>query len=378
MFDSGVLLALGLAVLVGAVVVGLHLRARRGHRKAFLELAKAQHGELRGSTFVVRREGTEFRCTFDPGSRRRAPSLRILVPVDSPLNCTIARKGALVRIAERLRLRTHSLTGDPTFDRDLAVRTNTPDEVRAFLDDPERRGRVRRLLDEGWSRLVFHPGSFEAVRIPVTPGRDLDPQHLEVIYRRMRELAGELPAIPPGDRWLHLERMRHSAVPAFLGALILLLLCAVVLWGWGWIAYPPVRPYRLFAATLPVTALLFLPMALWMSDRLEADMHTLGKGIYVVVFLFLSVFVHGGAMVLNGALDRTPPQVHHGLAVSFIDRGSFPARIRLEAWEGEGERTVRVRNSEARQLSGRSPWRLTLAVQPGAFGHEWVAWARAE
>jgi hypothetical protein len=258
----------------------------------------------------VRRGNQEFRCTLDPGSRSRAPALRIRLPVDSSL--------------------------------------------------------------------TFHPGSFQAARIRVSPERDLDPLRLQDVFRRMEEVARELPALSAEDRWRHRERMRHSAVPTFLAALIVLLLGAALLWGWGSIRYPPVHPYRMFVSTLPVTALLFLPIALWMADRLAADMHALGRSMYLVVFLFLSVFVHGGAMILNGVLDQEVPRVHENLAVSSVDRSQFPARVRLESWDREGERTVRVGHAEALRIVAQSPWRLTVAVGPGAFGHEWVAWARVE
>jgi hypothetical protein len=217
----------------------------------------------------VRRGNQEFRCTLDPGSRSRAPALRIRLPVDSSL--------------------------------------------------------------------TFHPGSFQAARIRVSPERDLDPLRLQDVFRRMEEVARELPALSAEDRWRHRERMRHSAVPTFLAALIVLLLGAALLWGWGSIRYPPVHPYRMFVSTLPVTALLFLPIALWMADRLAADMHALGRSMYLVVFLFLSVFVHGGAMILNGVLDQEVPRVHENLAVSSVDRSQFPARVRLESWDREGE-----------------------------------------
>jgi hypothetical protein len=377
MEEQSGLWVLGLPLLIGAAILGFYLRASWRNQRALSSLAAALNGRRNGNDIAVRHENAEFQCSYTPRSRNRAASFRILLPSASALTCTVTRKGAIARVAERTRLLRDLEVGDPSFDQRFLVRAHHPEEALPILRDEKIKELIRDLFEAGWTVADFNPGSLQLIRSPANLG-EIDPDSLRKTYEAMRILAGALPLMPASEARRAFDTIESSSVPIFLAGLVILMLAAVFLWGLGWFLYAPVRPYHVFIWTLPVTAVLFLPIHFWMRHRLKDEMHKLGAGIHVVVWLFLTVAVHGAAMLANGALDGRPPEIHPELRVFQINTGKSPARVQVQCWAGEERRKINVKRAEAYRLTQNQPWRLTVAVKPGALGYEWVAWSKAE
>ncbi len=273
---------------------------------------------------------------------------------------------------ERLGLDSPVVVDETLFARAVAVEGAAPHEVvRAALSAPAARAAVLQLLQ------TVPEVKLDAVRgrvelcVGCAPSGSLH-EHIEPLLPLLATLSSALPIFEDGPKW------GEERVVDRLGPLVgfVSLVGGLVLVFFGMSSFEPEQHSALglgFGLGLPIAALLGVGVFLLSRGR-PGGLRTV---LLTVIPLSLGIpaVIGGGALVLNGKLDRSQAAFRHVRIVRKEVRSSKNGTRRLlhlehrradRPWPGPLE------VSEAEYLAASEERRVVLRVRGGRLGWPWL------
>jgi hypothetical protein len=362
-------------LIVSATTALLLIRRQRAtQKKAFSRWPGELSSLESGKTIAGEHDGTAYEVYYFAGGKNAPPLLTLSVPCPSEGRFKITKESGFDRFFKRHGITNEVQTFDKSFDDDYFIQSDTLDFVRQFFQPPEKRQAVRAVFELGYT-LVEHDGKVMKITFsPFRPKDDLPPEFVTGAVAQLRELATNIPVVPPTPApdmgaW-KTKRVVAFAVPIF-GDLIGLPLIIL-----GFVLYPPLDGFSIFLDSLKYSLPLLL-IFLWLAVKLIRGRSTSHHELIAVGVLALIGFPLAGMGLetfLNGRLDSSQPSSHTVVVIDkYISRSnkSKDYNLVLESW-----RTGR--QSETLEVSSRDYERVVLTqtevqieTKPGRFGFEW-------
>jgi len=191
-------------------------------------------------------DGVQYRYSIQPGGKNAPPSLTVAIECKSHGDFELRKENAFDRFFKRMGVACEIQTGDPAFDADYYIHTDTPDFTRVCFGDSRRLTRVREIYEAGFTS-IKHDGETLAARIEplqTEPGETL----VEQTVSRLVMMAKDMPASPQfgafcASAW---KRKRSFLIAVSLAIYATGMICLVL----GLISYPPLDGGLLFLDSL--------------------------------------------------------------------------------------------------------------------------------
>jgi hypothetical protein len=372
------LLSAGLVIAVtGAVLLVAALAFHRRARKAGMTSAAdgptamfvpnvAETHELDGAPYTV------LYTPPVPGKHPRPSVLRISTPAaTSRGEFHMAPETWFDRVCKRFALTTEIATGDPEFDAECYVRSDTPEFAAAYLADPVKRVAVLDLRRLGFPEVVLRDGTLTASWVGFNPGVHGQPELPADTAARLVILARNLPEHRPEfDHRVGAHRTTWQiALWVFLLAFALTMLSLI--------AYPLVNASDLLVPSL-VVLFAGLPSFAFVAAFLlrgTSTSHRAWGGLMLgAVFLF-PVGSFGSVALVNGGLDDSPAVDNRAEIIAkwtTKSKGTTRYHVRCTSWLAPG-RTESFQVSAA-EFNAVVPLKshLVVTTHAGALGAEWM------
>jgi hypothetical protein len=291
-------------------------------------------------------------------------SVRVESP---PLPAVLIRaEGAADRLGKALGITREVQLGDADFDAAAYIVAAAPDEtVRAVLQSPEARARVREVLALGYQVDMSRDGlRATLLQYSLTP---FDGAPVPAVMRSLQALVPLLPRIDPSTLTTpRVPRFSAPAIVSLLGAGVsfaaLLALAPVV--------HAPLDDLDTLRA-LGLGVIAALVVAAVVVRALRGQVRHLAEVFVVVLGLLVGVpsLTAIGLFAANSGLDHSAPATHRA---GVLLRQRRDSELYVTPWEG----------GRARQKVGvpRALWRsvevgdtIEVDTHPGALGWTWVS-----
>ena len=319
-------------------------------------------------------DGAPYTVLYTPmvkGKHARPPVLRVSTPAEAPGEFHMTPETWFDRACKRFGLAVEIETGDPAFDVECYVRSDTPEFAAAYLADPVKRVAIRDLRRIGFADVILKKDVLTAVWTGFTPQIHDQPDLCADTAARLLILARNLPEQRPefGNRVGARRRQWQFILWAFLILFALTLLSLF--------AYPVLSGSELLVRAL-VILVPGLPMFGYLAAALlrgtSTSHHAWAPLMIGAVFLFPTGSV-GSIALLNGFLDQSASAPHDALVVERYttkSKNSVNYHVRVASWRDAGQtESFQISSAEFNQVIPNQS-HLVVTTHAGLFGVEWV------
>jgi len=379
--DTSLFLLVYGAIIIGVVISMWLKRRRQGKRDGFLS-GKNGKSKFPGKGKGIY-QGIEYTYEYFSGTGDQSSSFKISVACSSEGEFRVVRENAFDVFFKKLGVSREIQTGDPDFDRDFYILTDTVDFATAYFSDEARRRAIRRLFSSGITEVRLNRETLKVQWTPFELSGNPDPAFIEKAVDAMGGLTKEIPrffrrSVNPDSSGFKWKRRLGFGVPVFLSIAGGISIVA------GMDLYRPLDLAALFIGSLryslPCLALFLWLAFLWLRGR--ASSH---RELFILCSLSFSAYLiagFGGLMVWNGFGDHEEAAVFESVtAVEKYEKKSDSGTtyyVGLRSWRGEGrvERLKIPRNFYGEIIPGKTV--MTVSVKPGRLGFEWLYSLRLE
>jgi hypothetical protein len=369
---------LGFAVIAGTVlaVIIVIFYQRRKQNKTLTRMGQALGAVKSGRVMSAEFEGTEYRYEHYAGSRNAPSYFRIFVDCPSSGEFKIAREKGFDRFGKSIGIAREIQTGDPDFDDQFYIMTDTVDFTSAYLMDGQKRQDIRTITSFGFNEILHDGKSLEARWTPFKLKEDLDSSFVTAVLPLLRSLSRlqTMHFYPKtfGEsvNW-KARKILAIAVPAVL------LGGGIACWIWSDQQFPPLDGFALFVDSLKTSlpALgLFLCWAIWML-RGRSTGHRDLLGVLILALFAFPLAGGGLEAALNGWLDTAPAVAHETVVVEKYTTRSKQTthyHVRVKSWRPHGRiEELSVRAETYRAITPHQSKMITV-TKPGHLGFEWL------
>jgi hypothetical protein len=370
-------------LLVFAVIGGIVLAVitvvfyqRRKQNKILTRMGQTLGAVKSGRVMSAVFEGTEYRYEHYPGSKNAPSFFRIFVDCPSSGEFKIVREKGFDRFGKSIGLASEIQTGDPEFDDQFYIMTDTVEFTSAYLLEGQKRQDIRNITRLGFNEILHDGKILEARWTPFKLKEGLDSSFVTAglpllqSLSRLQTVHFYPKTFGETVNW-KARKIMAVAVPAVL------LGGGIACWIWSDQQFPPLDGFALLVDSLKTSLPsfgLFLCWAVWML-RGRSTAH---RDLLVVLILALFAFpVAGGglAAALNGWLDTSPAVAHETVVVEKYTTRSKQTtyyHVRVKSWRPHGQtEKLSVRAEIYRAITPHQTKMITV-TKPGHLGFEWL------
>jgi hypothetical protein len=369
-----VALALGLAGVVGVVVIFVGRALMRGARPLGAPVEGRVGNYLADEPEARTCAGSPYEVLFKPavqGKHGHASQLTVGVAAQAPTTLVLRRETWFDRLGKNLGIAREHQTGDVEFDEAVYIRGPSAGFAELFLGHPERRAAVLRLFDQGFQEVRLTGMDVEAVWVGFDPKVYEDPALPDDAALELFVLAEDVPDEDPDDAAARSEPQKIFKVLLWIATLgyAVTLVAAFI--------YPPIRVLELLAASLVAFAGVYLLFAIMAGLLLHgrSTSHDSWGHLMAWGVLLIAIGSIGAVAAVNALADTAPPREHNNIItnkrISTGRRGAKTYYVAVPAWDLPGE-TIEfsVSSNEYNMIApGRS--RLSVSTGLGWLGIEW-------
>jgi len=374
-----VLLVVLLAVATVAALVIARLRGseredpERKYQPLWQRLTRALGPGIAPKDETRTYEGIQYRYSVQPGGKNAPPSLTLAVDCASYGDFQVRRENGFDRFFKRIGITSEVQTGDPSFDAEYFIDTNTPELARAFFSDHRQLARVRRISELGFTA-IKHDGKALGAAMRLL-GKEPDEPVVHSAVVELSELASGMLASPS---------FGLLTTPPWKAKRLALAAASVLLYGagiaslvFGLIEYPPLDKGLIFLDSLRygIPALLAYSFACILLLRGRSKSHVEIVVALAVALVAIPLSTWGFETFVNGHLDHSVPQSHQVRVrdkYTSTSKNGTTHHVLLDSWRKPGGvEHVTVTSSRYREIRVRET-RATVTTRAGHLGFEWV------
>ncbi len=362
------------AVFMAIIFLVIKRKSQRGLGSK-KEAPTAETNQLRHGRWSGQAGNVDYKYQFTRGSKNHPPSLKISVECKSPGSFQIKKETAFDRFFKKIGLCKEIQTQDEQFDKKYYISSDTVPFTTYFFSKSKNRQVVDQLQGMGFNEVV-HNGKEMMVRcVPFRPKSGYDVSRLDQAATLLNELTQNIPLAPSPETFSDTPWKRNRilafAVPILLDIIAFTALIV------GLVTYRPLDGFPLVLESLKysVPSLVFFT---WFAFQLLKGRSSSHREFIVVFMLSIFGFLMagaGGAVFLNGYLDKSDPMLHETVVVDkYISRSdkSKSYYMRVQSWRpGEKTERVRVSYSEYRRIEPDKT-EVSVTTRSGRFGYEWL------
>ncbi len=329
-----------------------------------------------GESRLLTVSGVEFRCELRQTGTRSTAVLTVSLATSGTDIFTLSREGITDRIAKQVRLSEEFQTGDPAFDREMYVASESPTFARMLSESPERRRAVRDIFANGVTTIEQADGVLSAVwagassQSPNIATATRVATHLVTFAGPFVVRSGAIGAQRPATR--SSARWRMVSVSFILLALLLRLSTRAFIG----VFYSPLDRAA-FAWTSLEFSVMVVGISLFVAIRRLRGRSTAHRALLVwVPHAGLLPFASFGLLAfVNGAFDFSPAIYRTRLVLEKFtdtDDGKTTYHVDLRSWTEADEIITFWVLKDMYDTIVPKQTRVTIITKRGALGHEWL------
>ena len=319
-------------------------------------------------------DGVCYEVNFTKRKKNRSGTLKVSLRARSRAEFEVVKESSLSGFAKSIGLSQEIQTGDPNFDDNCYIRTDSVRFTGALLQNVAVREQIQNLLRLGFD-LVGHDG--ERIFASKSSAVPQDRENEQLIHSTVRALnpislqiqntraLGE-------DHTISGSTKGTIAYSTGIGSLV----CGVILLIAGQSMYEPIQSWLFFLASLNYSVVIFLiyafVMYLFLKGRSRSHQQFLTALFASLVGIPLLTF--GALIFINGRNDPGGATAHDLLITDkYTSRKKKTTKYHVKYMWGSGFGSVsrNVTSAEYNRVNvGQS--RIEITTKPGNLGYEWV------
>ena len=355
-------------------------RARARQAQAFDATSEPIRALKAGRKVTGTVDGTDYRCEYFPGGKNAPASFKISIECASPGSFRVQKETKFERFFKNIGISAEIETGDREFDFSFYITGSMPEFASDFFAAPEKREGVRKIFEQGFTRIELDGKGMTASWTPFQlNGSSQDAVDERLIKTLVSHLAVLAASMPDSSKYLTGPRdatWKAKRALAF-GIPITLEMVGLPALALGFIKFKPLNMGQIVLDSLVYSVpllLVFLGLAVVLVKG-RASSH---RELIIVACLALFAFPLSGVGVetfCNGWLDSLEPSSHTVTVVDkYISKSDKSTNyyLVLESWRDRSE--VEKLSISSREYQSAEPRvsRVTIVTKPGRFGHEWI------
>ncbi len=320
-------------------------------------------------------EGSRYRFRRELGGKNNPPAFFVMVDSFSEGDFEIKKENAFDRFFKRVGITAEVQTGDPTFDNDFFIHTDTPEFAAAFFRDGRKAEAVRYINKAGFNLIKYDGKTMQAAWKPYRLPEPPDDAQIKETAGYLVTLASYLPAVRHTKMYgIPAWKLKRIFVFAPVVAAYLLGMLFLV---FGMVEYKPLDMWKFFFDSLNYSVPAFAAFAVFSVVMLKGRSGS-HKELLVAVLLLLFAIPFAGigsGIFFNGYLDESDPVRHAALVthkyISSTKNGKNYHAV-VESWRADSEtEKIRVSFSEYRRITPQQT-KIAVTSKAGRFGFEWI------
>ncbi len=369
---------IGAVLLVLGAVAAIIVLAYRWQKRTLKHLGDALGTApvVPGRKYEAEIAGQPYRYQYVPGSRNSPPRFTVGVECVSPGAFKVKKEKGFDRLFKRLGIAEEIQTGDPIFDQDLYLDTESVAFTRSYFQDHHKREAMVGLFQQGFSRVVHDGKSIQATIQPFRPGDSREPDLIQHAVAALKTLASDLPEQYYEPRIAGAAAWKVKRVLIF-AVLVASAAAAVASLATNFRFYAALDKLDAFLVSLrysvPALVMFGILAVSWLKGRSSSHLE-----VTAALAGALLAFPAGGfglLLFLNGYLDTSPTVQHRAEAVEkhyTRSKDSTTYHVVLRSWrEGRSREEIIVsRSVYAATRPGASE--ITVGTRAGRLGFQWV------
>jgi hypothetical protein len=307
------------------------------------------------------------------------------VPCRSIGKFVIDEEGDADKIAKKIGVASEIQTGDPSFDNDYYIRTDTLNFTSNFFADPLNRAAIRKLFDMGSAGIVYTGKGFK-IQVMIN---SVEPLLLSERIRQMAQilldLSKRLPQAYPADD----QKTAFVAplVRVVFTSVTIIFCSAIIIFGSVLLLsdeYVPVDKWEVFLCSLKYSLPIFVIYFLFVLHLLKKELTSHRNFIEIIVFSFLAL-LYGGYItetIINITKDKAMPTVRMVLVLDKYvdmrhDRGHYGIstphyHLITQSWRSNHKtEDVEFMDGDSFDYVKPAQTKIQVVTKPGFLAHEW-------
>ena len=200
------IVALFVTIFIAFLFIALVLFREFGKQRRALEIVSEWLGSKdirRGKTYDAAHNTIDYqyRCGGRGGSSQTYPIyLHVMVPCPAQGELKVVRKGRAGRFLRSLGMGSKIQTGDPSFDRDVRIVSDTENFTAYCFQSSDKRKRIQEIFKKGFEEIRLDGEELGAICLPTdlkgTPGQSLIREVVECLDEMRNSISGRRNSSP--------------------------------------------------------------------------------------------------------------------------------------------------------------------------------------